>query len=494
MNYYPWVGSAHRLFAIILGLQIVVALILGFQQSQFIAVLVICVLIAALPYACHYLIPYRTVTAHFYVVAAQMLSALHIQQGMGLTEVHFQIFSLLAFVSFYKLPNLFISSVGFVAVHHLSFFLLQKNGVAVFVLEPSDLYWSIWMLHAFFAVAEGGILFYMTTQMRRDSLNDLAIQKSVGRLIHDPNSMPLGEEEQNWKGQDAPFATLLTSLRPALAETQKVTDTVCQSLSEILAGTDVSESSELNAELGRTVKKATSQLKRNFDRLVKASDEVSDESQHASGEASLLSRQLQVFEKDIKQLSDELQAVLQDVTELKKESVQILKVVETIEDIAEQTNLLALNASVEAAQAGHHGKGFAVVADEVRQLSTTTHERVAEMLRASSQLDSLSDTVVNRVTQCNELGEKTMLATSEARQKMKSVNRINHLASDHILDISDTLKKQSLAVTDISDSTATIARTSEQNFQATELVAQKLEKLAESAHLLRMSIKRFKVQ
>ena len=103
-------------------------------------------------------------------------------------------------------------------------------------------------------------------------------------------------------------------------------------------------------------------------------------------EASQLSEKNQESRKllqEVQQLKDNViednNIMNEQINQLLALTLEVNKIVESVQGIAAQTNLLALNASIEAARAGEQGRGFAVVADEVRELADSTKENLAGM-------------------------------------------------------------------------------------------------------------------
>jgi methyl-accepting chemotaxis protein len=158
------------------------------------------------------------------------------------------------------------------------------------------------------------------------------------------------------------------------------------------------------------------------------------------------------------------------VQRLGKESEQIIRIVNVIEEIAQKTNLLALNAAIEAARAGEQGRGFAVVAAEVRRLAESTRNATSEIGKmiegfqvhtrgAVEAMEAGTHTVSQGVETTNRAGEAlkriiqmadqvdsmiaqiaaaSMQQAEAARQSSESVDAINQLGEESAASIPAT--------------------------------------------------------
>ncbi len=121
--------------------------------------------------------------------AFMVLSGLTIHQTHGMIEMHFSIFVLLALLLYYRdwIPIVFAAAV--IAVHHLAFDYMQRQGLPVWVFV-ADTGFIIVIIHALFVVAETVVLVIMARYLQREVE---LVGASPARLISVSRQLAEGE-------------------------------------------------------------------------------------------------------------------------------------------------------------------------------------------------------------------------------------------------------------------------------------------------------------
>lgn len=249
----------------------------------------------------------------------------------------------------------------------------------------------------------------------------------------------------------------VSNLNSMLKEIFIVADQVATSSDEIAKAStsmakEITEQSAANEEIVANIENVQNMTQDNF--------EMVEETKKSSDESILY----------VEEGTQQMEEMLNVMNEINEASVEVSKIITTIQQIANQTNLLSLNAAVEAARAGEHGKGFAVVADEVKELARRSS-------KSAKETESILRTAIDKSVKGKETAKKTKEAFINIKKSFDNVEKFitkitqsSHLFSEAINEI--TLGLQQLAI-----STETNTATVEQNTAASQELASQADTL-----------------
>lgn len=228
--------------------------------------------------------------------------------------------------------------------------------------------------------------------------------------------------------------------------------------------------------------------------------EVSSHAQHAADQAhqaAAIARQggniVEEMLAGMSTISDSVTQTAQTVQRLGKESEQIIRIVNVIEEIAQKTNLLALNAAIEAARAGEQGRGFAVVAGEVRRLAESTRNATSEIAQMIEGIQDHTQAAVQAMSSGTERVSHGMHITAQAGESLKRIIGAAEQVEAMIAQIATGSTQQSVAAQQFSQNLEVINRLAQEHAAAIPLTQSLLQSLQSGAQRLLDHIGRFRV-
>ncbi len=295
-----------------------------------------------------------------------------------------------------------------------------------------------------------------------DELTYLLTQMSYGNISFTIN--------YDYKGEFTPiksaFEQILVNLNDSFSRIQK-------------AGTMLYDASEQVSSGSQALAQGTSEQEASIRELSDYVQDISGKVNKNAENAKNVSEISDTATNDLKEGNAEMQKMLAAMKIIDEKSIEIEKIINTIDNIAFQTNILALNAAVEAARAGEAGKGFAVVADEVRNLASKSAE-------AAQTTGELISSTIEAVSNGTSIADSTAQTIESVMERFSNANTLINEISDGSAQQASMVDQVLSSVSQISAVVQNNAATAEESASASALTAaqaKELQKMVKQFHL-----------
>ncbi|MBU3071069.1 methyl-accepting chemotaxis protein [Aestuariicella sp. G3-2] len=439
-------------------------------------------------------------TQLFSVAAAIIMmsfSALLIQSQLGMVEMHFHIFAMMAVFLVYESWKPIIAALVTVAVHHLSFTYLQLGGARWLDMPlmafANNCSWSLTFVHAAFAASEALILSVLAESLRQRSRADADIIAAVEKVAEEGD---LTVEISNSKSQSAVSVNgmikRLSEVFRGFSEHAEAMDRLGEVMANITQQANLSISAQ--NQQSHDIAHATEEMQCSISEVGNSSRESAGLSLGLTSEVGSANEEMNTIVEEIRSLEREMQMVSESLGLVHNDTVAVAGILEDITAISEQTNLLALNAAIEAARAGEFGRGFSVVADEVRVLAGRTNRSANDVREVIKRLnESVDDTVKSMSNSTGKLEEYSSRIL-HVSGKMAHMSQEAEAAYTQSHLIAQALGEQTEAMCKIGENSALINQEGQQLGQLTAQISEEAETLRRVTEANKEFISSFRYQ
>ncbi len=442
---------------IMLGMMVFLTLIclgVGFFTQTLSLALAVAVPAWLVPMAIYRAAPGSLASRLAIACALMIYSALTIQQTQGMTETHFGIFTLLAFLLYYRDWRPIVAAAGLIAVHHVAFGALQYLGTGgVYVLD-GEVHVGVIALHAAYVVFEAGVLIFMAGILQREAVESALVAELAGQI---------SEGDFSSRG-----AELSQARFPLLHKVSRMQQSLQATLQDIVGVMTAVAQGHLDRRVTVEARGDLGALKDNVNQSIQVQQAVfqditqvmqgvaqGDYSRRVTAEAR---GELDGLKQSINQSMATQQTVFQDITQV-MQGVASGNLMRRVDALA-QGELEALKNNINQSL------------DALRGAMTTIHQNARQVAAASGEasnaigqisdgarqqtdaIGQVSGAVRQTVTSVAEVSSNTELASQKSRQSLSLVRGsmdkmqamvtvVNNIAanSEKINKITDVIEK-----------------------------------------------------
>jgi len=393
-------------------------------------------------------------------VSLMIMSMIVIMQQLGRIEMHFHIFSMLAFLIIWRDWKVLLIGALAIAIHHLVSVPLQLANITIggvpYVPYGDSCDWPTFFLHATFVVLETAILVFFSIRLRAQFTlaNHVAAILSTSSK-HSDLTLSFEHIKARSEGDKAFIESLSTfylMIKTSFDHLQNISSALNGVASESV---EVAEANRVQLTRQNTfIMDAASSVDTMNATLLDISQTTQSTAKATADAQSLaLASDVKVNEtvQQMQALTEQINTVKGVIDQLAADTLSISSTTDIINSIAEQTNLLALNAAIEAARAGEQGRGFAVVAEEVRALALRSGMATKEI---SDVIENLTSSASHAVSVMDKSQEQSLYAINIATQTNELLTKVTS-AMDDIAQMSDkvamAMQEQKSSSTSVSE-------------------------------------------